>query len=169
MPLHLGPLSILFLPLNTYFLVLTTRPGLITLYAPASVSLPILIGMPLFPVVLQPLIGNPFGVPPVTGPILVSVRVSPPGVHIIIKAGNVLIVPPAPVIMARTIPVPFPGTPPIAIPEKQFKIAFRNNVDTVRIRQDNYLRWTLEIERFRDSKPYADINLCLKCLGQESS
>jgi len=52
LPLHLRLLPVVLLPLHSYFLGLSLRPGSIALHAPGSVSLPVLIVMPLFPVAL---------------------------------------------------------------------------------------------------------------------
>jgi hypothetical protein len=56
--------------------------------------------MPALPVLLKSLVRNPLIVPLVPVPIPVSVVSSPTGVYIKIKTGNVVIMPPAPVIIS---------------------------------------------------------------------
>jgi hypothetical protein len=55
--------------------------------------------MPALPVLLKSLVGNPFIVPPVPMPIVVSVVSSPTWVYIKIEAWNSVIITPAPVII----------------------------------------------------------------------
>ena len=153
MPLYLRLLPVALLPLHSYFFGLSLRPGLIVLHAPGSVSLPVLIVMPLFPVALQPLMGNPFIVPPVTGPVPGSVVVSPFGIDVIIKARNIIVIGPALVIRARAVPAALPWAPPPAIPEKQVELALRNHIDIAGVRQNDDLRGPLKVDRLRQAKP----------------
>jgi hypothetical protein len=111
---------------------------------------------------------NPFIVPPMARPIPVSVSVPPAGIYVIIKAWNIVIVPPTAIIGTRAIPAPFPWTPPPAIPEKYIEIALRNNVHIVRVWQNYHFRGRRKGDRLRHSKIYAQMDFCPECLRQES-
>jgi hypothetical protein len=80
------------------------------------------------------LVRNPFIVPPVPVPITVSVISSPTWVYIKIKTWNRLIITPAPVIIMRAIPSPFPQTPPPTIVEEDVRVYVRDDV-YIRVRQ----------------------------------
>jgi hypothetical protein len=103
-------------------------------------SFPMLIFMPGLPVLLQSFVRNPLIVPPVAVPIMVAVMSSPAWVYIIVKARNMAVINPPPVIIMRPIPATFPWTPPPAVPEKQINVYIRSNVHVVRIRE-RYYRW----------------------------
>ena len=60
---------------------------------------PISVVLPALPVLLKVLARNPFIVPAMSVPIMVSVVSSPFWVYIIVKAWNTLIIGPAPVII----------------------------------------------------------------------
>jgi len=167
MPLHLRLLPVVLLPLHPYFLDLSLRPGSIALHAPCFVSLPVLIVMPLFPVVLQPPMGNPFVVPPVTVPGPGSVVVSPIGVDVIIKTRNIIVIAPVPVVGARAVPAALPWAPPPAIPEKQVELALRNHIDIAGVRQNDDLRGPLKVDRLRQAKPDVYIDLRPEGLRQD--
>jgi hypothetical protein len=64
--------------------------------------------MPALPVLLKSLVRNPFIVPPVPVPIMVSVVSSPTRVYIKIKTWNSVIITPAPVIIMCAIPTTVP-------------------------------------------------------------
>jgi hypothetical protein len=85
------------------------------------------------------LVRNPFIIPPVPIPIAVSVVSSPTWVYIKIKTWNIVIITPAPVIIKRAIPTPFPRTPPPAIVEEDVHVYIRDDID-IRIRQHDQLR-----------------------------
>jgi hypothetical protein len=110
---------------------------------------------------------NPFIVPPVAGPVAGSVGVSPAWIDVIIKAGNIIVIVPAPVIGARTVPAALPWSPPPAIPEKQVEIALWNNVDIVGVREDDYHRGPLKVDRLRQGKPYAYSDICSEGLRKD--
>jgi hypothetical protein len=68
------------------------------------------------------LVRNPFIVPSVPVPIIVSVVSSPTWIYIKIKTWNIVIITPAPVIIMCPIPTTFPETPPPTIVEKDVLI-----------------------------------------------
>jgi hypothetical protein len=96
--------------------------------------------LPALPVLLQSLGRNPLIVPSVAIPIMVLVVPSPAWVYIKIKARNMAVIDPSPVVIMRSIPATFPWTPPPAVPEKQIDIYIWSNVNAVRIREC-YHRW----------------------------
>lgn len=98
MSLHLRELLIVFLSLTPYFLGMLLRSGLMVLHPPRFILLPIVIGLPFFPVVVEPLIGNSLILPAVSRPIAVAVVSSPAGVNVVIEAGNLAIIGPAPIV-----------------------------------------------------------------------
>jgi hypothetical protein len=93
-------------------------------------------------------------------PIMVPVVSSPAWVYIKIKTWNMAIIDPSPVIIMRAIPTTFPWTPPPTVPEKQFYIYIRNNVNIVRIRDHNHLRRCFEYDEWWQRNMNANIYLC---------
>jgi hypothetical protein len=71
----------------------------ILLDIPGSLPFPISVIIPTIPVPLKLSVRNPFIVPPVSVPIMVSVVSSPSWVYIIIKDWNIVIISPTPVII----------------------------------------------------------------------
>jgi hypothetical protein len=71
----------------------------ILLDIPGSLPFPISVIIPAIPVPLKLSVRNPFIVPPVSVPIMVSVVSSPSWVYIIIKDWNIVIISPTPVII----------------------------------------------------------------------
>jgi hypothetical protein len=72
---------------------------LIALDALGFFLFPVSITLPALPVLLKLLVRNPFIVPRMSVPIMVSVVSSPTWVYIIIKAWNIVIISPTPVII----------------------------------------------------------------------
>jgi hypothetical protein len=99
MPLNLGPLLILLLPLMSYFLSLVLRSRLITLDVPSSFPFPVTITIPVLPVTMKSLVRNSFVIPLVSVPIMVSVVSSPPRVYIVVKPWDTVVISPAPIII----------------------------------------------------------------------
>jgi hypothetical protein len=66
------------------------------------------ITLPALPVLLKSLVRNPFIVPRMPVPIMVSVISSPTWIYIKIKTWNISIITPALVIIMRAIPTTFP-------------------------------------------------------------
>jgi hypothetical protein len=115
--------------------------------------------MPALPVLLKPFVRNPFIVPLVPIPIMVSVVLSPPWMYIRIEARNTVIIPPVTVIIVRTIPPAFPWAPPPAVPEEQVYTYIRSDVDTVRVRYRYHIRRCVEYDGWRQRSS------CLWCPG----
>jgi hypothetical protein len=117
-PLDLGPLLVLLLPLQPYCLLLALRSGLIALNSPGPLLLPISVIMPAFPVLLKLSIGDPVIMPRVSVPVMASVVSSPARVDIKIETRNMIEVGPTSIIVMRAIPVAIPEAPPPAVMEK---------------------------------------------------
>ncbi|NJD55580.1 MAG: hypothetical protein FIA94_04145 [Nitrospirae bacterium] len=160
MPPDLRSLLILFLPLMSQLLPLFLWPTLIALDAPGLLPFPISITVPVLPVTVKSLVRNPFIVPAVSVPIMVSVVASPARVYIIIELWNIPIESPTPIIIIRAIPAAFPWTPPPAVPEENFDVIIRNDVYTVRIGQWYHLRRRRKNDSWRERKSNTHIYLC---------
>jgi hypothetical protein len=132
--LNFRPPFILLLSLLSQFLSLLLWARLIALDTPGSSLFPMPIIFPTLPVLLKPLVRNPFIVPSVSVPVTVSVVSSPTRIHVKIETWNGAIITPAPVIIMRAIPTTMPLTPPPALVEEDIVVYVRNNID-IRIRQ----------------------------------
>jgi hypothetical protein len=97
--LTLRPLSILLFPLLPHFMPLFIRERLIFLYIPGPFPFPTLVSLPVLPILLKSLMGDPFIVPTVPAPVMVSVVSSPTRVYIKIKSWDISVISPAPVII----------------------------------------------------------------------
>ncbi len=158
--LNLGPLLILLLPLLPDGLSLLWRPALITLDAPGFLRCPIVIRMPVLPVLLEPLVRNPFIVPRVPAPIMVSVVSSPTGVHVEIETGNMVEITPAPVIIMRAVPATVPWAPPPAIIEEQVYTYLGSDVDVGRVRHRYHIGRRVEYYGRRQRDVNVNSHLC---------
>lgn len=116
------------------------RSRFIVLHAPSSLSFPIPTIFPVLPVLFNLSTRDPFIIPPVSVPIMVSVVSSPTRVYIKIKTWDIFVIHPTTVIIMGAIPTTFPWTPPPTIPEKDVYTYIRNNVHIIRIR-DHYYIW----------------------------
>jgi len=77
-------------------------------------------------------------------PIVISIISSPMGIYIIIKGWNIVVVNPAMIMVARTIPSAFPWSPPPTIPEKEVYINVRVDVN-IRFRyHDHFYRSSMK-------------------------
>ena len=153
-PLDLGPLLVLLLPLQPHCLLLPLRSGLIALNSPGPLLLPISVIMPAFPVLLKLSIGDTVIMPRVSVPVMVCVVSSPARVDIKIETRNVIEVGPASVIVMRAIPVAVPEAPPPAVMEVQIHAYTRNSVDVKRIGQHYHRRRSLKYDGRRQGDPH---------------
>jgi hypothetical protein len=103
--------------------------------------------MPGLPVLMKSVVRNPFIVPWVAVPMMVSVVPPPTWVYIEIEPWNMAVIDPAPVIIIGAIPSTFPWTPPPTIPEKQVHFYVRNNINIVRIRDHHHFRGCMEYDK----------------------
>jgi hypothetical protein len=115
--------------------------------------------LPTLPVLLNSSVRNPFTVPPVSVPNMVSVVHSPSRVYVEIKDWDPAIIDPFPVIIKRTVPTTFPQTPPEAVPEKQVHIDMGDNVD-IRLGYHNHLGWRGKYDGRRQRKTDVYIDSC---------
>jgi hypothetical protein len=101
-------------------------------------------------------------------PVMLSVVSPPTWIYVKIEAWNTAIITPATVIIVRSIPTAFPQTPPPAVPEEQFCIDIRDNIDTGRIRQDYYIGGRLKYDGRRQTNPHANVYLRHGWKGSEA-
>jgi hypothetical protein len=95
---NLRPLLIVGFPLLSEFLSLLCRARLIALDTPGSLPFPMVIRLPALPVLVKLVVRNPFIVPLVSVPGMVSVVFSPAGVDVIIKRGDSAVMRPSAVV-----------------------------------------------------------------------
>ncbi len=95
---NLRPLLIVGFPLLSEFLSLLCRARLIALDTPGSLPFPMVIRLPALPVLVKLVVRNPFIVPLVSVPGVVSVVFSPAGVDVIIKRGDAAVMRPSAVV-----------------------------------------------------------------------
>jgi hypothetical protein len=136
-------------------LFLLLRQRVVVLNAPIPLFFPMSIILPVFPVLLQLPMRNPFIVPAVFVPPMISVIFPPSLVYLKIESRYGTIMDPATVMIRRAIPLPPPRTPPPPIPEKHIETDIWNNVDAVCIRQCDNLRRFLTCNGWRFIAPRA--------------
>jgi len=118
-----------------------------------------LVALPILPVLLEPVVRNPFIFPAVAAPVAVAIIVSPPQVHIKVKTRNGVIINPVTVIVTRAIPAPLPRTPPPTVPEVNVHIDIRDNIHVHCIGYHNHLRRRLKDDERRKGYPDTYIDL----------